>query len=350
MAIFLLILAAVCLYKTKIILRPDGYNSHYMDFDRTTSMKGVFIFLVFLSHANNYFTGQTEYISDILNKPYCIIQNHLGQLIVVMFLIYSGYGVMESIRKKGESYVNAIPVKRVFKTLYHFDMAVVLFFILGIAFGDFSNWNLSKILLSFIGWDSLGNSNWYIFEVLTLYLITFISFKISKMNTKLALCIVTILSFAYIAVMSRFKEPWWFDTVMCYSVGMWFSFYKNRIEAFLHRKAANYFIALAISLIVFAVCHIFRGNIILYELSVIFFGITVVLLTMKLDLNNKILFFFGKHLFEIYILMRIPMQTLIKLGVSNVYLFVIISFAVTLMLSLPFKKVLEFTDRKIIKL
>lgn len=347
MTIFLLLITAACLYRIKLIKPINSYNIHYMDLDRTTSIKGIFILLVFLSHASSYLTDLSE---NILNTPYCIIQGHLGQCIVVMFLLYSGYGVMESIKKKGEGYVNSIPKKRVLKTLYHFDAAVLLFLILGIALGEISDWSISKILLSFIAWDSLGNSNWYIFEILILYLITYIAFKLCKDKQKLALCVVTALSLLCIFVMHYVKEYWWYDTVLCYALGMWFSVYKDKIEGFLHKKAVYYFSALAFSFIAFAVCHFFRENAVIYELSILFFGIVIVLLTMKIDINNKILCFFGKYLFEIYILMRIPMRILNRLGISNVYLFVIISFVVTVILSLIFKKFLEFTDKKLLKL
>ena len=46
-----------------------------------------------------------------------------------MFLFYSGYGVMESIRKKGEAYVVAMPRHRVAGTLINFDVAVLIFLV-----------------------------------------------------------------------------------------------------------------------------------------------------------------------------------------------------------------------------
>lgn len=100
MTIFLILIVMICLYKIKFVFSKDLYNIRYMDFDRTTSMKGLFILFVFLSHANNYFNSSSEFTSNILNKPYSVFQSFLGQGIVVMFLVYSGYGVMESIKKR----------------------------------------------------------------------------------------------------------------------------------------------------------------------------------------------------------------------------------------------------------
>lgn len=50
------------------------------------------------------------------SRESCLIKS-AGQLIVVMFLFYSGYGVMESVRSKGTAYIKSIPFKRVLSTL-----------------------------------------------------------------------------------------------------------------------------------------------------------------------------------------------------------------------------------------
>ena len=41
----------------------------------------------------------------------------LEQLMVTMFLFYSGYGVMESIKRKGDDYIKSFPKKRILTTL-----------------------------------------------------------------------------------------------------------------------------------------------------------------------------------------------------------------------------------------
>ncbi|MCD7873291.1 MAG: hypothetical protein LUG21_08450, partial [Clostridiales bacterium] len=145
------------------------YNENYISVKSTESVKGIFIILVFLSHISNMFINNPNYTSDLINKPYIIIQSHLGQSIVVLFLIYSGFGVTEAIKSRGISYIKTFPKKRIFKTWYHFAAAVIIYLLLNIALNGVSKFSISKILLSLTGWESLGNSNWYIFAVLCLY-------------------------------------------------------------------------------------------------------------------------------------------------------------------------------------
>lgn len=101
MTLFLFIIILVSLWQIKFP-KPvlSGINNNYLEMSRTDSIKGIFILLVFLSHARNYLSTFPEYTQNPFNGIYDVFQNHLGQGVVIMFLFYSGYGVMESIIKK----------------------------------------------------------------------------------------------------------------------------------------------------------------------------------------------------------------------------------------------------------
>lgn len=347
MTLFFACILLMILWRIKFA-RPvlSGFNENYLAIDRTNCIKGIFILMVFLSHSRNYLSKLPEYTADPLNSIYDVIQNHLGQGIVVMFLFYSGYGVMESIIKKGSDYINAFPKQRFAKTLFHFDIAVMLFVIVDLCLGTLKNYSILQVLLSFTGWESVGNSNWYIFAILILYLITYFAFKIFENKTSKAVWLVTVLTVVYIAVLALAgKDAWWFDTVLLYQLGMWYSVGKDKIENFVRKKPINYFGLLILCCVVFIVSHLLRSNIICYEISQVALCAVIVAATMKIDINNKILEFFGKHLFEIYILMRIPMNVLLHFDIVNVYVFVSVSFAVTLLLAVLLKKVFTFSDR-----
>lgn len=343
---------AVVIFMALVSLRPvkNSINSEFISLENTACVKGFFVLLVFLSHINNYFVQNTAYYSlSPFNAVYINIQSCLGQAIVVMFLFYSGYGVAESISKKGMSYVRSIPKRRVLKTLFNFDIAVVLFILLDYILGTLSNYSFKKVLLSFIGWESVGNSNWYIFAVLILYLITYTSFIVFRQKTVKALWCVTGLTVVYIAVMAIFKDPWWFDTVLLYPLGMWFSYKKENILFFIEKKRANYFICFAVTAAVLIVSLVFRKNIACYELFMISFCAAVVLLSMKLKFQSAIFNFFGKHLFEFYIFMRIPMMILLRFEIINIFVFTLISFVASVALCYVFHKIFQTTNSKIFR-
>lgn len=74
---------------------------------QTTCIKGIFVVLIFLSHSCQYIDTKTLPFFRL----YLLLGSILGQLIVAPFLFYSGYGVMEQIKDKGESYVDQMPKK-----------------------------------------------------------------------------------------------------------------------------------------------------------------------------------------------------------------------------------------------
>ena len=169
-------IAVILLFSTSIV--RAGFNEDYISKNQSNCIKGVFIIFVFARHIWPYIKDAGVVFTGIDDRIFHFIDSTLGQLIVAMFLFYSGYGVMESYRKKGIEYVNGIPKRRILTTLLNFDVAVCVFllvdFILNISYP------ISRVLLSFTGWLSVGNSNWYIFVILLCYLATYIGLKIAE--------------------------------------------------------------------------------------------------------------------------------------------------------------------------
>ena len=114
MLIFLIILAGIIIYGIKISKRGAFFDD-YSAPKQTAAINGIFSLLIFLSHSSQYLT-----LNEAIDKPYSLLCMYLGQLVVATFLFFSGYGMMESISKKGQSYIKSMPSKRLFKTWYHF--------------------------------------------------------------------------------------------------------------------------------------------------------------------------------------------------------------------------------------
>ena len=128
MTFILLLFLCVCIYNSKF----SGINNYFEDYlslEKTTSIKGIFILLVFFSHFGSY----VEF-NSIFDLHYVKLRSLWGQTIVTMFLFYSGYGILESINKKS-NYIDNMPVKRILKTLLDFDIAVIIFLIVQILLG-----------------------------------------------------------------------------------------------------------------------------------------------------------------------------------------------------------------------
>ena len=70
----------------------DEFFQDYMELDNTNCIKGIFIWLIIFHHKTVYGINKNYLYKDITRN--------LGQKIVSMFLFYSGFGILESIKKK----------------------------------------------------------------------------------------------------------------------------------------------------------------------------------------------------------------------------------------------------------
>lgn len=304
-----------------------------LSIENTQAVKGIFILMVFFSHFNSYIT-----LSGKADAIYYKLFTFIGQAMVAMFLFYSGYGVMESVKHKGNSYISKFPKNRILATLFNFDCAVLLYLILALCLSQ--KITVKQVLLSFIGWKSLGNSNWYIFIILLLYLLTYIAFKIfSRCPNYVPVIALGAVTLAMVVLAKQFniKPLHWYDTALCYVFGMAYSLVRVRAEKLINKNIFTWIISFLVLTGVFFV--IKSRGVWLYIISNVIFAAAVLVFTMRVTFKNKILLWCGKHLFEIYILQRIPMIIFAHFGLEkiNVFLYFFLCLSVTVGLSYLFR-------------
>ena len=320
MIFYLVFITAFVLYKVEVF--SSNLNENYLSKENTDCIKGIFMFLIIASHAMSYIEFSGEH-----DKLYLLLQSYLGQGIVAMFLFYSGYGVSEAIKKKGLSYIKTIPIKRVLVTWINYDLAVILYWGVNICLGI--SYPKRKIVLAFLGWKSIGNSNWYIFTIIWCYLLTWIAFRLFYKNHRNAIIVTSVLIIIYSVVLHQQKssEWYWYCTNSCYLIGLWYSYYKEKVNEFLFKSSTAYAACFWTILVLALVLRQgSRINLIIYEIWSAVFALMCLFISMKIQFNNPILRWMGVHTFELYIIQRLPMLVLKRLGVTdNPYVFLMIS-------------------------
>lgn len=344
MLIYIFILLLI-IFMDMQVASKNKFNDNYMSVKNTTAINGIFVLLVFLSHASQYID-----LTGTLDAPYLSMKRYLGQMVVVTFLFYSGFGIMESISKKGMDYVKSIPLKRFVKVLYHMDIAVLCFLILNFILGNV--YPLKTILLAFITWTSIGNSNWYITAVLGLYIIVFVSFMIAGNKKSLGVIIGYILSIGFVYFQMKIgRDNYCYNTIILFPCGMIFSLLKDKLEKITFKN--DLFYLLSISIIFLPYLYFYHNRldgVEQYSMWGILFMLLVVMVTMKVSINNNILQWFGSHVFSVYILQRIPMNILQYIGYTHhKYAFVAISFVATVVLAELFDCLIGKLDNFIYK-
>ena len=348
MVFALLLLLLLILYGIKIS-GPGKFNEDYLKKEVTTSINGIFVILIVFSHYKQYAD-----FGGVYDAPYLALREHLNQMVVASFLFYSGYGMMEAIKRKGEAYVDKLPSK-FWQLLFRFDIAVILFLILDKILGI--EYPPTQIALAFTSWTSVGNSNWYITAILMIYVCMFLAFKVSFRITpahakKTGILITIILIIGCVFMQIRMGRPGYcYNTMILASLGMLWSEYKSALEKVIMKNEFTYLLALAVTVAVYAVSfpHRKEYGIEGYTVWAVAFTILLVLITMKARIHNKILEWFGAHVFSIYILQRIPMMILDYFGLieSYKYISLVAVFVLTIPLAIAFEKLTGFMIDKI---
>lgn len=267
----------------------------------TEVLKGIGILIVFVDHISGYLRNADAIFLFSLDSQILQIYNLITKFFVGLFLFFSGYGVTFSILSKGQGYVDAIPRKRIYTTLVNFDIAVVAFLCLNFFLG--TRYDLFHVLLSFVAWESLGNSNWYIFAILCCYLSSYLVAKLDVSN-KYHVLGIGVLSLCYMTIISYFKELWWYNCIFAYVGGGIFCIYKTRI---LQIVKDRYFMFVLFFSVILAILLPLSHNPIVSNVAVLCFCFLIVLFCLKIQVNEKFLGWCGRHLFPLYIYQRIPM-------------------------------------------
>ena len=334
-------------------MAPSGkFHEDYLSPDKTSSIKGIFVLLVIFSHGKNYLRAVG--IGGVYDDPYLALQNHMDQLIVAMFFFYSGYGMMEQIKKRGYIYAQNTVRRKLPQLLVNFDFAVLLYLFVNIIRGKY--FTIKHILLSLIAIQSLGNSNWYICIFFILYILCFLAFL--PLRSKAAenrgalfvcLCILTVLSVSLIfALISLHQPKYWYNTLILFAGGFWYSFFQPFIEKILMRKDIVYYSVAAAVFCVYVFAYGKRWTgIEFYTVWAVCFTMLIVLFTMKVTIASPFLSLLGRHVFSIYIIQHLPMMLLFSMPFfqSHKYWFLSCSYLIIIPLAIAFEYATEKLDR-----
>ena len=328
MSVFFWLILLLAAHGAKISRK--GCFPDYISQRSIQPIKGIFILLVILTHFVQYVE-----LNGVWDAPYFQVRRYLGQMVVVPFLFYSGYGMAESIRVKGMSYVRSMPTKRIAKVLFQFGIAVALFLLLRYVQGIRYEW--MHILLAFTGWESVGNSNWYIFAIVCLYLITWLSYSVFRKGKLPPLICATVMTVIYVLLMKQCKDPHWYNTAFSYLAGMWFAAYREQFEKTVLSKDRDYCVYLILMLAAYLLVRRYWSRLSMYELTGIMFALLMVMITAKVQITNRFLAYCGEHLFSLFILQRIPMIAMNNTAIEEFpYVYLIVCLVLTFMMSVVF--------------
>lgn len=309
MILTLVALLIIIVFKIKFF--GKNFNTDFVAKNQTDALNGIFIFIVLLSHMRGYLPALPGV------SPLASFCNTLGQMMVTSFLFVSGYGCTVSFQKKGMAYIKAMPKNRILTVFVNFDIAILIYWLMGTLMGK--TYSAKTIIASLLAWDSIGNSSWYIFTILILYIGFYLCFRLfGEREDKFALFTsLVVFTVVFIKVIEYFKTTsnhWWYDTAFCFTVGVFFAYYKDAIFKAVTKSNVRYFslLVLLIGAFIYLNQTGFYYTALYFNFYALIFISIMILILMKVRIGNKALSFLGSHVFEIYIFQRIPMILLSK--------------------------------------
>lgn len=340
MVFFIVVLIIIILSQCSFS-HDGGFVDNYMDKKHTTAVNGIFVILILFSHYSQYVT-----LNGVYDYPYLCLQEHLNQMVVATFLFYSGYGMMESIKRKGGEYVLKVPSKFI-KLLIRFDIAVLLFWLLGNVFLNLDyDYSWKNMVLALLSWTSIGNSNWYITAILGLYIAFFFSFLLllskNTLFTKVLSSVLFLgMAIVFVYIQISAERPWYcYDTIILMPVGVLYSLLKEKIESIVMHNNYIYLLTVLLVLGIYILSFFRRFNgIEAFSVWGMSFVAMVLLFTMKVSVYNSLLEWFGEHIFSVYILQRIPMTILDYFGfiANHKYICLIVVIITTAFIAVVFE-------------
>ncbi len=318
-------------------------NNNFFDQSQTNCIRGFFVLIIFMNHFNSYLKPELNSFGD---STYIETIRQVGQMMVAPFLFFSGYGIYLSAQKK-KNYIKEFPKRRIAKTYLFFALAIVIYLIYNLAMG--THYGLKTTLLAFTGWTSIGNSNWFMFAILFLYIATYISALLTgRKVSKKTMMLVFVATIAYIifAKLKLKNEHWWYDTVLCYPFGMLFAAYYDRILSFFSkRRLLSALLALSVFVILFNISNHSTLFLVTYNLLSCSLCFLIARILFSLSIKSRILTFLGAYGFEIYILQRIPHSFFSSFLSGNPVLCFACSLLATIIISVLFKKLTDLLFR-----
>lgn len=331
--------------------------------------KGVLGFCAFgimLHHMSQtiYFAGEDAGI--------LMFMVDVGVCFVGVFFFFSGYGLYTSLRDKPD-YLKGFLRKRLPAVIVPFYMCNFAF-IAGAAISGYS-FKKGELFPYLTGWTLMNTQMWYVVEIFILYLLFYLTFKLVKKDGA-ACCVYGLLVIAMtigslflghdkttVSGGAWFHGEWWYNATLLLWIGMLFAKFEKKILTFC-RKYYSFL------LVIFGVltCFFYGKTMTALQTKgywyewegypgyaekfqtlavqlpfILCFVMFVILLTQKIQFQNKILAFAGEISLELYLIHNVFITFL---PIKNRFFFILAVYAAGIALA----AMLHVIDKKIIGL
>ena len=283
----------------------NDFFTDYIDLKNTFSVKGIFVWLIIFKHHYGYFKRKKMFIYEIIIK-------HMDQGVVSMFLFYSGYGIYESIKKKGNKYSKSLLTKSLIIFIKS-ELMILIYVLRSIIYRK--EITIKDYILSAIFFSKIDNDIWFTYTIILFYIYAFFSFTFikNKKHNYLGIIFITIICilhgyFTYFFYLE--KQRCGVDNILPFILGFCYSGIRKYIDKYIMIYDFSYFGILIFFCLIYSYFYVNRYiSIFIHILMNGTFCIIVVLMNMKIKFDNEFLHFLNAHSYSIYLLQRVILTT-----------------------------------------
>lgn len=256
--------------------------------------------------------------------------NDMGAYFVSIFFFFSGLGLIKSFNEK-EGYLKGFLWKRLVTVLLPFYIINLTYILVNI-FADGARYSFGRFMADLIGLRLVSGDGWYVITAVVLYIVFFLLFRYVK-NEKARYIGISAFVLAYCAGVlfmghgdgsTLFQGEWWFNATPSFILGVFWARFEKPVFSFAKKHYA-WLTPLAAALTVggwflnrYALSNIsywneypgypgYKEKWICFAVQAValpLFVATIMLIGMKLKVNNRALSFLGGITLEVYLIHR----------------------------------------------
>ncbi len=333
--------AALVLFKARFAKFGEVFDD-YLSLQSTTALRGILSVGIILHHLSE----------RVENAKLFFVFVPLGYLIVGVFFFLSGIGLMTSILKKGQSYLDDFLIHNVLYLFIVYLCFTLLYAIKKILTGEITN--INYVFKSFLSFNPIASNSWYMVVLIIYYLFFYMAFKIFKSSNLKAIIAIFILQLAFAVTIIIFNAPdIWHISGFAFSIGMFWVYKKDLLDKFINK---HIFLNVFIIGFLFAFFSLLPvviekfGIVIPYlriisrYISTVCFAILVILICKKFKFNYRLWSKLGKISLEIYLIHGMIYEVLRSefIYIKSDFLWCVLTVIISITISIPLDKFFKY--------
>lgn len=253
--------------------------------DSTLQIRGILMLLIMFHHILN----TVGYPKDTIALNYII--RYSGYLSTSIFFFLSGYGNWMSLSKTNDLDFKWLP-KRI---LPLYSIFIPCFFISWIYYG-----HKARTLFRFAVFSLPDAINWFPKIIMLCFVLLFITWKLPNKKSTMLLSLFGSISIYVIVCVILKVDAFWYNSVLCFPLGCLIAEYKEYIQSTsMIKTTILFFVDLIMFVLVFALYGTKPTIQILLGLMI---SIASAYVCTVVNIKSKLLRYFGKHSFELYLI------------------------------------------------